>query len=351
MTMQSDFERRDRMFRFKNNVRIVAFLIALIAVFFFFSFRLPFYIHQPGHADPLDPVVAVDDGYDSEGEMYLVTIQGGRATPFTYLMAQLREYYDVLPLNEVLPEDMTDEEYRQLQLMMMENSQEASKVVAYEASDQSIDIEYNGVYVVSVVEDMPADGVLQSGDKVIEIDGEKIEEADNLISLVTSKSPGDTVNLTIDREGETHTEEITLEAMDALDGQPGIGIQLVTNREVNVSPELNFSSGDIGGPSAGLMFSLEIYDQLTSEDLTKGHQIAGTGEIDYHGNVGRIGGVDKKIIAADNAGCEIFFAPNEGDREGSNFEVAKQTAEDIGSDMEVVPVDTFTDALEYLEGL
>ncbi|WP_369404739.1 S16 family serine protease [Piscibacillus salipiscarius] len=69
----------------------------------------------------------------------------------------------------------------------------------------------------------------------------------------------------------------------------------MTDRDVTVNPEVEFDSGSIGGPSAGLMMSLEIYDQLTSEDITKGYQIAGTGEIDYEGNVSRIGGIDKKL--------------------------------------------------------
>src|SRR5699024_11578609 len=76
-------------------------------------------------------------------------------------------------------------------------------------------------------------------------------------------------------------------------------------------PPVNIKSGDIGGPSAGLMFSLEIYNQLTEKDITKGYNIAGTGAIDSDGNVERIGSIDKKVVAADEEGVEIFFAPNE----------------------------------------
>ncbi|MFD2656249.1 SepM family pheromone-processing serine protease [Gracilibacillus thailandensis] len=339
------------MFQTKSKARIIGFFVALIIIFLLFSYQLPYYIHKPGHADPLNPVVEVDGASESEGDMHLVTIQGGRATPFQYMMALWRDYYDILPVEEVLVDGMTDEEYRQLQLMMMESSQEASTVVAYEAANKEINIDYQGIYVVSVVEDMPADGILQSADEIIEIDGQMINEAEDLIDYVTTKNVGDSVSLTVKRNEETFETDLTLEALEALDGQPGIGIQLVTNRHVTVSPELTFSSGEIGGPSAGLMFSLEIYDQLTPEDITKGYQIAGTGEIDYQGNVGRIGGIDKKVVAADREGCDIFFAPNENGREDSNYQVAKQVAEDIGTDMEIIPVDTFDDALDYLENL
>ncbi|KHE71812.1 hypothetical protein LD39_07855 [Halobacillus sp. BBL2006] len=99
------------------------------------------------------------------------------------------------------------------------------------------------------------------------------------------------------------------------------------------------------------MFSLEIYDQLTEKDITKGYQIAGTGEVNYEGQVGRIGGIDKKVVAASEDGCQIFFAPNEDGRKGSNYQVAKETAEEINTDMKVVPVDTFQDALNYLKDM
>jgi PDZ domain-containing protein len=99
------------------------------------------------------------------------------------------------------------------------------------------------------------------------------------------------------------------------------------------------------------MFSLEIYNQLIKEDLTRGYQIAGTGTINTEGTVGRIGGIEQKIVAADNAGAEIFFAPNENDAKDSNYKAAAATAKDIETDMKIVPVDTFDDAVEYLRNL
>ncbi|HLR70103.1 MAG TPA: S16 family serine protease, partial [Pseudogracilibacillus sp.] len=175
--------------------------------------------------------------------------------------------------------------------------------------------------------------------------------ADDLISNINKKAPGDKVKLTIIRNDEEIQKEVSLEEFSDSDNQIGMGISLVTDRSVTVHPEVNFSSGNIGGPSAGLMFALEIYDQLIEDDLTKGYEIAGTGEVDYNGNVLRIGGIDKKVIAADKEGCNIFFAPNEGGASNSNYNVARETAEEIDSEMKIVPVDTFDDALDYLESL
>lgn len=327
---------------------ILAVVIIVIGAFLA-TYKLPYYIYKPGRADALNPIVEVSGGYESEGDMHLVTVSGGQATPIQYVWGKVLPYNEILPLKDVRG-DMSDEEYMHAQLQMMESSQQASTVVAYEAANEHIVIEYKGVYVVSVVEGMPAEGKLKMGDRIVGIDGRDIKESDDLIQYVETKSAGDTVQIDVVRDEEKITTEILLATFEESD-KIGIGIQLVTDRGVEVEPEVTFSSGRIGGPSAGLMFALEIYDQLVEEDITKGYQIVGTGQLDYKGNVQRIGGIDKKVVAADREGCDIFFAPNENGSEHSNYQVAKQTAEDIGTDMKIVPVDTFQDALDYLQNL
>lgn len=342
----------ERGFIVKFTKKHLIYLVLIIAIAFFISaYKLPFYVYKPGGADALNSIVEVADSYHSEGDMHLVTVRGGQATPVQYLWAKVLPHQEVMPLNEVRPEGVSEDEYFHAQLQMMESSQEASTVVAYEAADQDITIEYEGVYVVSVIEGMPADDILQAGDRIIGIDGNAIEESNDLIDYVENKQPGDTITVDIVREEEQFEKDITLEEFPDMDDKVGIGIQLVTDRSVDVNPDVNFSSGSIGGPSAGLMFSLEIYDQLTEEDLTRGYEIAGTGEVDYQGNVLRIGGVEKKVIAADQEGCDIFFAANSNGEEGSNYETALQAAEEIGTDMDIVPVDTFDDALAYMQNL
>ncbi|ENH98344.1 hypothetical protein J416_01354 [Gracilibacillus halophilus YIM-C55.5] len=328
---------------FKNKGKILFIILLVVCVFVLFNYQLPYYIQKPGSADPLDPVISVGDDEESEGDMHLVTIQGGQATILSYLIAKLQDHQEILPIEEVLQNGMSQEEYMDIQLLMMENSQEASTVVAYKAANKKIDIQYKGIYVVSIVDGSPAQGILETGDKIVRIDQQKIVETKDLLSYVENKDAGDTIEVFIERDDETWTEEITLESMPELDGEAGIGIQLVTNREVSEEPPVEFSSGDIGGPSAGLMFSLEIYDQLTDQDLTNGLQVAGTGEIDYEGNIGPIGGVDKKVIAADQENCDLFFVPK------ANAEVANRTAEEINTDMEIVTVEDFTEAVNYLK--
>src|SRR5699024_7796773 len=108
-------------------------------------------------------------------------------------------------------------------------------------------------------------------------------------------------------------KEITVEQFPDKE-EVGIGIQLVTDQDVTVDQKVDVDSGKIGGPSAGLMFALALYNQLIEEDITKGYNIAGSGEIDEAGIVRRIGGIDKKVVAADRAGIDVFFAPHEEGR-------------------------------------
>jgi PDZ domain-containing protein len=126
---------------------------------------------------------------------------------------------------------------------------------------------------------------------------------------------------------------------------------LVDDKEIIVNPKVTVKTDEIGGPSAGLMFALEIYDQLMEEDFTKGYKIAGTGTIDSKGAVGPIGGIDQKIVAADKAGAEIFFAPNEKGISDSNYNLAVKTVNEIDSKMKIVPVDLIDDAINYLQKL
>lgn len=322
-----------------------------LAIMLLITVKLPYYIYKPGSADELSFMVEVENRHESKGEMHLVTVSGGQATPIEYVYARLSSFKEITPIEQVLPKGFTDEDYRKYQMKMMENSQDASKVVAYTAANKQVQIDSNGVYVVQVVEGMPAAKSIKIGDRILSVDGTKIKQASDLVQYVQSKKADDLIELTIERAGQEILEQIKVQTFPNDKNKVGVGIQLVADQKVNVTPPIQFKSGNIGGPSAGLMFALEIYDQLTKDDLTKGYQIAGTGEVDMDGNVFRIGGVDKKVVAAHRKGIDIFFVPNEKGAANSNYIVAKETAELIKTDMEIVPVDSFEEALTYLSKL
>lgn len=328
------------------NLIIVVLLTSLLSFY-----QLPYYIYKPGRADALDTIVVVEDGYESEGSMHLLTVTGSTATPISYLLSKIMPFHEVRPLEQVRRDGESDEEYMRRQLHMMEDSQLNSTIVAYKAAKADIEIINGGVYVVATVKDMPAAKVLKPGDIIKRVDDIVVEVADDLVNYVATKKAGEVIQIERVRNGQAKVEEIEIIPFPDDEEKVGIGIQLTTHIELEVDPEVNFSSGRIGGPSAGLMFALTIYDQLVEEDLTRGKKIAGTGRIDSEGNVHPVGGVDKKVVAADREGSSVFFVPYEQGKENSNYEVALEAAKKIKTKMDIVPVDTFEEALQYLKNL
>lgn len=114
---------------------------------------------------------------------------------------------------------------------------------------------------------------------------------------------------------------------------------------------MKINAADIGGPSAGLMFSLEVYNQSVQGDLTKGYEIAGTGTIDMDGNVGQIGGIREKITAVNKAGMDIFFCPADINATDTNEKDVLDEAKKHGYTVKIVPVKTLQEAINYLEKL
>ena len=328
---------------------IKAFLIALLIVLIG-NMPLPYYVSRPGMAMELSHVIEVENGHEASGEFMLTTIRLGKANVFSYLMTIVHPYYLLEPEEAVRSDHESDEEYRVRQLYMMETSQENALQVAFEHTGHHYVVKYHGIYVLTILEGSPADGILKPGDRIIAVDGRMVERAEDFTSYVQTRREGDTIELSVVRDEKERKESITLQMIPEI-GKPGIGISLVEDKEVTTDPEVTIDTEDIGGPSAGLMFALEIYNQLSDNDITKGYRIAGTGTISPEGEVGPIGGIGQKVVAAAEAGAEIFFAPNEKGKAGSNYEQAVETARDIDTDMIIVPVDTFAEALDFLWSL
>ncbi|WP_026674393.1 SepM family pheromone-processing serine protease [Alkalihalobacterium bogoriense] len=339
----------------KSKLRMRWIVLSILLLLHFY--QLPFYYTQPGEAKTLAPVIDVEGGFKEEnGSFMLTTVKMGKANAYFYAWAHLSDYREIIPEEQIVGPEETDEEYFHRQAMMMASSQEAAKMIAYERANKNISIDYHGIMVSSFIEGMPAEKVLQPGDRITSVNGVAVTSIEQLNEEVAENDNGEDILLTITREGET-LEVITTTApfpkeVSGGDERIGLGILYpVVDRTVSFSPDVTIDVSKIGGPSAGLMFSLEIYNQLVKEDITKGYQIAGTGTINEEGNVGRIGGVEQKVVAAHKASVDYFFVPKEGAREDSNYKEALRTAEEIGTKTKVIGVETFDEALEFLQEL
>ncbi len=303
-------------------------------------------------ASELEPIIEVENGYqDEEGSFSLTTVRFGRANPLTYMWAKMNEFYYIHPLEEIKREDESDKEYMNRQLHMMEVSQESAIAVAYQKANKKVEFTFHGIYVDGVIKHMPAASILKVGDRIYKVDSLEFQTAEEFIDYVAKKKEGEEVNIVYEREGKQDQAKIKLASFPDQPEKIGLGISLVTDRQMDVEPEIELQTEEIGGPSAGLMMSLEIYNQLTKGDLTKGYKIAGTGTINAEGEVGPIGGISQKIVAADKEGMDIFFAPNEKGNPTSNYNEAVETGKKIGTEMKIIPVDTFDEAIKYLNDL
>lgn len=335
----------------RKKIFMGSFVLILLLLIGGMYYTLPYYVTEPGMAKALAPIIKVDNGYQEKGNFMLTTVRMGKANIYSYLEAKMNKYDEIYPEDEILGKTETEEEYNLVQLQMMNGAKLNAIDVAYRKAGIPVHYNYKGIYVMEVLPGMPADGVLKPGDRIFKVDGHSFPSSQEFIDYVGKKRAGDKVTFTYMRDKSQKTASLALKPFKDAPKKIGIGISLVDDKDIVVDPKVKINTADIGGPSAGLMFSLEIYNQLTKEDLTKGYQIAGTGTIDVNGIVGPIGGIEQKIVAADKAGAEIFFAPNEKGAKNSNYRAAVKTASDIHSKMKIVPVDTFDEAISYLEKL
>ncbi|MGN7407637.1 SepM family pheromone-processing serine protease [Sporosarcina sp. SAFN-010] len=342
-----------------KRIGITAMLTILIALFMLYP--LDSYISQPGGAYELSPLVKVEDGdEDDSGTFSLMTISVGKATPATYFWSKVSDKMQLLPANKVRRHGESDQEYNVRQLRLMSDSQFNAITVAFEKAGKPVDIDFAGIYIQHVVEGSASDGKLKAGDRVVGVDGKPLIEPDQFATYIADQRKGDTIQVEAERDKKKFQTDITLKEIPEAKGKVGLGIQFLEDRSLKTIPKVNFNTSEIGGPSAGLMFTLEIINQLKLGDISKGYTIAGTGEMMPGGTIGRIGGIDFKVMAADRDGMEIFFAPDDDLPEEvkaanpgikTNYEEAAETAKKIGTKMKIVPVKTVDDALSYLEKL
>lgn len=344
---------------------ILPVVLAAILCYLLVFMPLPYYIFQPGTAENIGPMVHLKGGATPEKGVFMLTTVGvTHANTLQYAYARLRSY-EIHKITDVRKKGESEKEYNQRQEYVMLTSQSSAIQAAYNKAGVPYRIQNEGVTVLQTMEGMPAYGVLAAGDILQEIDGRPIQQAGDLLQYLKDKKAGDTVNISYKRGTDVKSADLRLTILPKEEGQQadraGIGVVPADMQSVRADQEdkqVTVQAGEIGGPSAGFMFAMEIYNQLTAEDWTKGYRIAGTGTIDAQGNIGVIGGIQHKVVAADREKADIFFAPKDlYPPEGQNFAPVKNTtdalaqAQKIRSKMKIVSVGTIDEALKYLESL
>jgi Lon-like protease len=298
--------------------------------------RLPYYALGPGPARDVLTLIEVDGAptYGSSGHLVLTTVRFTQITPLGGLVAWLDPEQAVVDEEVLYPPGLThDEEERRATSEMDQSKIDAAFVVLSRLTGYP-DEHDRGALIEQVGEGCPADRRLFPGDVILRIDDEVVDSSTEASRLIEAVPPGQPIELRVRADGQVR--EVQVER----GGCPGIREPLIGISTVEPFPiEISIESDDVGGPSAGLMWALGLYDLLTHGDLTDGRTIAGTGTIDRDGTVGPIGGILDKVVAAREAGADILLVPT--DNLGEVRDV------DRGA-MQVVPVGTFDDALAAL---
>jgi len=281
------------------------------------------------------PIVAIS-GHETaatDGQLRLVTIQAYGKPQRLMVGDIIRGWLDksvaVVPMNEVFPETQTTEEQDAESARQMQQSQLEAKVAALSALHVPMQI-----IVKDTQSSLPASKVLKAGDEIVSVDGTPIDTISALTTAIAAHKPGDSVSITYRRDGALHTESVGTAAADDTTKRPVIGI----TPDVKLPFTVDIQLPNVGGPSAGLMFSLAIYDKLSDGHLAGGKTIAGTGTIDADGVVGPIGGIQQKVYAARRDGATVFLVPHANCPE----------IRTVPAGLELVDVTTFADALADL---
>ncbi|HHX76980.1 MAG TPA: PDZ domain-containing protein [Firmicutes bacterium] len=326
----------------KNKIQGLKTIVLVVFVAVLLFVKPNFYLLSPGSAQDLKDFVSVPEAAgEDEGTFMLVTVSQRLATWPLLIYGLLHPAVEVIPLRSVIPPGMDQQKYNELMQLWMEESQALAKTLALRRAGYAVPIESEGVLVVEVLPDSPVREVLLPNDIIKEIDGERVTVTDEFISLLQKRNPGEEVALSFERNGEILRETFTTVTHTTEEDKAALRILVRTLWQPNLPLDIEINTGGISGPSAGMMFVLEILNQLEPQDITGGKKIAGTGTVDLNEEIGAIGGVKQKVIAAEASGAEIFLVPEE------NYDEALKTAKKI----KVVAVKNLQEVLDYLKTL
>lgn len=335
---------------------LIAIIITAVIMLFFMPTN--YYSEGPGSAEPTKQFVKVNQQKDQHKGQFLLTTVGirGPLTPVGVIYNYFQPFEDLVSQKELMGDEATDV-YNQIQQYYMDSSINQAIAAAFTAAKKSYKTNYLGIYVMSILPQSPLVNVISLGDTITAIDGQHFSSADGFVKYIKGLKVNQKV--TIDYQHQKQKKQITKKLIKLPDNQGvGLGITLTDHSEIETQPKVSIDAGDIGGPSAGLMFTLQVYNQLQNQDLTQGQKIAGTGTMSASGEVGPIGGIDKKVVIASQEGAKVFFAPDDKVTKAilkidpnyqNNYTIAKKTAKKIQTDMKIIPVKTLNDAITYLK--
>jgi len=325
----------------------LGFVFAVLIITLGLVFRLPYYVMSPGSSRPTESLISVSGAqtYVNGGEVDFLTVSLRQATPFEALAAWVNPDLDLASKEDILGKQSPDQN-RELSLRMMSESKDAAQYQALTRLGYPVESNGTGAVVASVVESGPSANLLVPGDVIVRANGQQISFSQQLVNVISANPPGATITLAVEPfdskvEGALPPREVQV-VLGAREGDATKGFLGVSTFTRDLSftfpVEVSIDSGRVGGPSAGLAFTLGILDVMTPDSLTGGLKVSVTGTIALDGSVGPIGGIHQKVMASRRAGVDLMLVP------ASEIDEARTYA----GDLRVEPVESLTQALEVL---
>jgi PDZ domain-containing protein len=301
------------------------------------------YIFLPDSPHAVAPLVTVPGGHiPKAGGIYYVDVVVRKATLLERLFGGLHSGADLYPANEVNPPGVTSALRQKIDLEDMQRSQQIAAAVALRKLGRHVVVRSIGVLVDEVGPGEPAVGKLAPDDVITNVNGTRVTSPTGVYNTMSKVKAGQTVKFTFRRLGKTHVTSIRTIAAPSGPKRAIVGIVVESAVDVQLPFPIRIATGDVGGPSAGLAFALDLMEEL-GPDLLHGNKVAATGTIDAFGNVGAIGGIKQKTIGARNAHMNAFLVPVAGDNAAD--------AKKVAGHLRIIPVKTFPQALQALATL
>jgi Lon-like protease len=320
----------------RRAVRAAGFVLLVGGAFAVGFFPLPYYAVGPGPAREVIPLIHVEGAqtFPSAGHLVMTTVRFTRVTAVGALAAWFDPERAVVGEQVLYPPGSTPADEERLARSEMDESKIDAAVVVLSLLTGYPRVHGDGALIEVVGQGCPADGHLLAGDVIVRIDGEHIDSRSDASRILQRAPVGEPLTLVVASGDRTRTVRVERGRCPGSD-RPLVGVSLVEPFPFDIT----IQSGDVGGPSAGLMWAIGLYDLLTPGDLTEGRTIAGTGAIDGEGNVAPIGGVRDKVVAARSAGADVLLVPKGNLRELRGVE---------RGDLRVIAVSTFDQAVAAL---
>ncbi len=316
---------------------IIIYVILILA----FTVSLDYEVYSPGGLSDLSDRIKIDGSYEEEGSFNLTYVTAKKGIIPFILLSYIIPDWDLVSLDNSRIEDEDYEEILERGKIDLNSVNEYAIKVAYEALGKDYTISENNLTVYYVFEDAKTN--LKVGDIIKEVDNKKITDSEELSSILNSKEVGDEVSFKVLRNGKTLERKGTLYESD---DKKIIGLYLTNVIKIDTKEDIKFKyKSNESGASGGLMSTLEIYNKLSKEDITKGLTVAGTGTINYDGTVGEIGGVKYKLAGAVKHKADVFLVPS------GNYEEAIKIQKEKNYKIKIIEATDFNSDIKELEKL